>query len=190
LTDFIGPTSEGRPLLKNLVAVPTYRDHPATQPHDIEGLGPDGELIHRVVLGTGGFSLLLFLSSSCNGCIPLWEAAASPERFSLMDGEPLIVVTKGPSSEPVDTIRVLSPPQALTVMSDRAFRDYRVHGPPFFVLVDGASQLIPTEGVAWGPEHVADHVARARRGEGNPDVPRLGEPGDPARGTERQVGTE
>ena len=189
MTDSPGPTSEGRPLLKDLVAVPTYRDHPATQPHDIEGVGPDGEPIRHAILGRGGFSLLLFLSSSCHGCIPLWEAAASPERFSLIDGESLIVVTKGPSSEPAETIRVLSPPQALTVMSDRAFHDYRVHGPPFFVLVDGANQRVPTEGVAWGPDHVADHVARARLGDGNPDVPRLGGRGL-ARGPEEHLGTE
>jgi hypothetical protein len=174
LTDSLEPASDGRPQLKNLVAVPTYRNHPATRAHDIEGTAVDGEPVRHALLGTGRFSLLLFLSSSCHGCVPMWEASATPRRFGLTDDEVLIVVTRGPTSEPADAIRSLSPPNALTVMSDSAYRDYRVHGAPFFVLVDGTADWVPTEGVAWGTEHVAEHVIRARRGEGRPDVPRLG----------------
>jgi hypothetical protein len=53
------------------------------------------------------------------------------------------------------------------VASDPVHSAYRVHGPPFFVLVDGPGCRVVTEGVAWGASQVADHVRQAHANVGS-----------------------
>jgi hypothetical protein len=120
-------------ILRRVRPIPTYRDHPATAPSDIEGLTPAGETVKVAIVGASDPVLLVFLSSSCQGCRDLWEGTVAL-RQSLPEG--------------VRAVAALDPADTLTVMSSQAFRDYRVGGPPFLAVV--AAGVVRTEGVAWG----------------------------------------
>jgi hypothetical protein len=132
--------------------IPTYRDHPATSPVDIDGVTPAGARLAVGVVGTTEPVLLLFLSASCLGCRDLWDG--TPElRQTLPDGMRIVIVTKGVDQEDASAIADLAPPDTEVVMSSDAYRDYRVSGAPFLVVVDGGE--VRTEGVAWGVSETA-----------------------------------
>jgi len=145
-------------VLRRLRPIPTYRDHPATSPTDVDGVDLEGNPVRIPIVGVAEPALLLFLSSSCMGCRDLWEGAdelrqATPEAVRI------VIVTKGPEHEDTRLLAALQPAGTRTVMSVQAYRDYRVGGPPFLVLVTGDKVL--TEGVAWGVEETAGAVRRA-----------------------------
>jgi hypothetical protein len=58
----------------------------------------------------------------------------------------IVVVTKGPEEESESAIQEMAPREITTVMSTRAWVDYRVPVSPFFLLVDGASSMVVGEG--------------------------------------------
>jgi hypothetical protein len=138
--------------------IPTYRDHPATTPVDIDGVTPPGARLAVGVVGSTEPLLLLFLSASCQGCRDLWEG--TPElRLALPDGVRIVIVTRGSDQEDATAIADLAPAGTEVVMSSDAYGDYRVAGPPFLVVVDGG--LVRTEGVAWGVSETARAVREA-----------------------------
>jgi hypothetical protein len=139
-------------ILRRARPVPTYRDHPATVPHDVVGVDPEGAPVSVSIIGSAEPVLLLFLSADCLGCRDLWEGLAVLGR-SLPTGVGVVVVTHDPAREDSAAIAALAPASTTTVMSSQAFGDYRVGGPPFFVLVTGNEVL--TEGVAWGTGETA-----------------------------------
>ncbi len=140
--------------------IPTYRDHPATSPVDIEGVTPGGDPLSVTIVNAVDPVLLVFVSSSCLGCLDLWEGTAELRR-SLPDGVHIVLVTRGPEHEDAGAIAALDPGDTPIVMSSQAFRDYRVGGPPFLsVVADGE---VRTEGVAWGIEET---VRATRQGLG------------------------
>jgi hypothetical protein len=143
-------------LLRRLTPIPTYRDHPATSPHDVVGVDPHGAPCRLDVKGSAAPVLLLFLSAACPGCLDLWHGLDSV-RAALPAHVALAVVTPGPERADAGSVAALAPPGYPTVMSSQAFLDYRVAGPPFLVLV--AATRVRTEGVAWG---VAETVRAAR----------------------------
>lgn len=141
-------------ILRRLRPIPTYTDHPSTTPHDVAGVDPAGAACSIDVVGATGPVLLLFLSAACTGCQDLWEGLGGLQA-GLGDRCRLAVVTRSPGEEDPGRIRSLAgavPAQLGTpvVMSTPAYRDYRVSGPPFMVVVDAAA--VRTEGVAWGLE--------------------------------------
>ena len=135
--------------LRRLRPIPTYRDHPATSPVDIEGVDPTGAPVHVQIVGRAEPVLLLFLSAACLGCHDLWDGTEELRR-SIPEGVRIVIVAKGPEQEDAGAIRALAPPGTQTVMSSQAYRDYRVGGPPFLVVVTGHE--VVTEAVAWGVE--------------------------------------
>jgi hypothetical protein len=172
------------PALDRLVPVPTYRDHPATVARDLSGQGPDGRPVAVPVVGTGRWTLLLFLSTDCPGCLPLWEALVDPVAWGL-DGDGLVVaVTRDPGQESPAAVDALAAvgtrtvraesvaggdlagtrggavAPTLVVMSSAAWSAYRVQGPPFFVLVDGSTSAGPGGEVPVATEGVAWGVAQ------------------------------
>jgi hypothetical protein len=136
-------------LLARLRPIPTYRDHPATTPHDVVGLSPDGQPIRVDLINEAQPALLLFLSSTCSGCQDLWQGMAELRSVIPADLR-VIVVTRGLESENPVAIAALAQPGTTVVMSTPAYADYRVAGPPFLVVVAGG--VVKTEGVAWGIE--------------------------------------
>ena len=158
------------PVLDGLVPIPTYRDQPATPASDVTGVDLTGRAIDVRVLGTGRWTLLVFLSSHCDGCRPLWDALADPTASGLAGDERVVAVTHGPDHEDIAALCTLAPTGAtgaeaspVVVMATAAWSAYRVQGPPFFVLVDGAADRVVTEGVAWGVSQIAGHVRMARQ---------------------------
>ncbi len=149
-------------VLARLVPIPTFRDHPATVPHDIEGFGVDGSPKRVAVVGSADRFLLLFLSSECQGCRDLWEGAHAL-RDAIPNGVRIIVVTKGPEAEDGAAVAALAQPGTEVIMSSRAYGDYLVAGPPFLAVVAGGK--VQTEGVAWGIEETA-RTTRVGLGEG------------------------
>jgi hypothetical protein len=134
-------------ILRRARPIPTYRDHPAASPLDIEGVTPAGAPVSVGVVGSADPTLLLFLSASCQGCRDLWDGTAEL-RQALPEGVQIVIVTRGPDHEDAGAIAGLAPADTEVVMSSDAFWDYRVGGPPFLVVVDGVE--VRTEGVAWG----------------------------------------
>jgi hypothetical protein len=141
-------------ILRRLRPIPTYTDHPVTRPHDVTGVDPVGAACTVEVVRDTAPVLLLFLSAACTGCQDLWEGL--DDLLAGLGGHcRLAVVTKGPDDEDSGRIAALAgrAPAQLgipVVMSTRAYRDYRVAGPPFLVVVDAAA--VRSEGVAWGLE--------------------------------------
>jgi hypothetical protein len=136
-------------LLRRLTPIPTYRDHPATSPHDIEGVDPAGAPVSLLITERTEPILLLFLSSNCQGCLDLWQGLDEVQRLVAPALE-VAVVTRGVDVEDAASIGELGRSQGgiPVVMSSAAFGDYVVAGPPFLVVVDGSA--VRTEGVAWG----------------------------------------
>jgi hypothetical protein len=148
-------------MLGRLRPIPTYRDHPATAPADIEGVRPDDPLGPHTtidILGAAAPVLLLFLSAACLGCRDLWEGLPALRR-ELPAGLPVVVVTRGPGEEDAAAIAALAPAGTEVVMSSPAYAHYRVAGPPFLVVVD--AREVRTEGVAWGIAETAGTVRAA-----------------------------
>lgn len=141
-------------ILRRLRPIPTYTDHPATTPHDITGVRPDGAPCRIVVVEAAAPILLLFLSADCLGCRDLW-AGLPALHDGLAGAARLAVITRSPGEESPDAVVALAAgaPDALDldlVMSTTAYRDYRVGGPPFLTLA--AADRVVTESVAWGVE--------------------------------------
>lgn len=158
---------EARPPLERLVSVPSRRPGTPARAAGIEGVDGTGTRLRVRLTGAGRPSLLLFLGAACDGCLPFWPAVVDPESLGLAPGDGVVVVTRAPPHEDPARLRTAVPTgarPATLVLSDAAWRDYRVQGPPFFVLVEGG--IVVTEGVAWSVGQVAEDVRRARRKHG------------------------
>jgi hypothetical protein len=140
-------------ILRRLRPIPTYTDHPATTPHDVTGVAPDGIPCRIEVMEAAAPILLLFLSAGCLGCRDLW-AGLTELHAGLAGAARLAVVTKSPGEESPAAIAALAgaaPAAGIdVVMSSQAFRDYRVGGPPFLSVA--AADGVRAESVAWGLE--------------------------------------
>jgi hypothetical protein len=133
---------------------------------DVDGWDLSGRRCTAHLASPGSWTLLLFLGSHCDGCQPFWALPRAPTACGLEADDAAIVVTRGPQRERPEVLAALmgdglaEVPDAI-VMSDSAWVRYRVHGAPFFVLLDGV--CVVSEGVAWSVEQVAVDVGRARR---------------------------
>lgn len=161
------------PELAHLVSVPNSIGPPTTPACDVAGTDLEGGAVVLSIVDTPRRTLVLFLSSTCDGCAELWPALSpsDPAGFGRF-ADAVVGVTRGAEGEDPGTLRRLAPAGAVVVMSGEAWKSYRVHGPPFFVLVDGSgSGRVLTEGVAIGPSQVARSLARADERAGAPDGP-------------------
>ncbi len=159
------------PYLGGLRTVPTFRGTPSTPAGDVHGVGPLGAARSVAVVGVPHWTLLLFLSTDCDGCADLWGSLAAPNTRLAPEGDAVVVVTRGPRHQDAVVLRETAPASCQPVMSDEAWTAYRVHGAPFFALVDGPGRRVVTEGVAWGADQVAGHVLAAHGGGGGSDAP-------------------
>jgi len=121
---------------------------------------PSGHPVAHALTGDG-WTLLMFLSTSCDGCQELWDAFGAPETSPIPKDLRTVVVTRGPALEAPDNVARLCG-GASVVMSDDAWSDYGVHAGPFFVLVDGVAAQVASEGVAWSLEQITGAISAAR----------------------------
>lgn len=165
------PRHPARPVapssLEHLVQVPVRTVAPPVA--DVEGTDLWGRPRVARLASPGRWTLLLFLGSRCDGCLPFWGAAAAPVSLGLEPYDAIGIVTRDAGDEDAVAVRALCAglgAAALVVMSSAAWRAYGVQGPPFFSVVDGTT--VRSEGVAWSIQQVAADVARARRTGGVP----------------------
>jgi hypothetical protein len=110
---------------------------------ELTGITPGGDAVSLSFQGPGhGPTLLAFLTSGCSTCAGFWETLAEPR---LPAGVQTVIVAHGSDRERPAKLRSLAPESVPVVMSSDAWRDYRVPGAPYFVLVEGT---IRGEGVA------------------------------------------
>jgi hypothetical protein len=139
--------------------LPPERDSTSAPP--IAGVTPAGDARAVAPAGSGGLTLLAFLSTGCASCAGFWESFRDPTRLGLPVGARLVVVTKGPDREIPGEVAALASPGLDVVMSSDAWTEYEVPGSPFFVLVDGTAGRRMGEGVASHFAQVAELVRRA-----------------------------
>ncbi len=159
------------------MSVPTRRPSTTPPARDVEGVDCAGERRRVAAAGTAGSLLLLFLSEDCDGCRPFWPVLGDPEALGLGQDDGVLAVTRPIPHADAAALSVLVPGDAartLVVLSRTAWSDYRVQGPPFFVLVDHGH--VVSEGVAWSVGYVAEHVRRARGRSGVRDGGSAGRP--------------
>jgi hypothetical protein len=140
-------------------------------------LGLEGESVRLDSQGDQVAILLLFLSSSCQGCHELFEALDRPVRFGLGEGEELVVVLRELADKDRGSLRQQLRAARVIVAPD-AWEAYRVTGPPFFSYLDPGRSTVATEGVAWGVEAIAAAIRVAKEGEAQVEVPRLEPPSE------------
>ncbi len=141
-------------ILRRLRPIPTYTDHPATTPHDVVGVAPDGAACRIEVVEAAAPVLLLFLSAACLGCRDLWEGL--PElQAGLAGAARLVVVTRSPGEESPEAITALAGHAA--VQGDRSRDELRrlprlPGGRAAVPQPSPPSDGVRTESVAWGLE--------------------------------------
>lgn len=162
---------EPLPVPENLVSVPVRRlPRPAAE---VEGTDASGDRVRVRLDDAAPPTLLLFLSTECEGCDELWSACSEPGRFGLGGDGRVVAVTRGDGTEQAEQAERMpelvahsheAGPDRPVVASATAWRDYGVLGAPFYVLVDHA--MVTTEGVPLSVDQVRSDVERARSSSG------------------------
>lgn len=140
-------------------ALPRPRTTTVVVPDSVSGFDPQGGALTVSLSGPGKLTLLAFLSSGCLTCRPMWEALGRPAR-TVAGGARVIAVSKGPHEESPASINAVASPHLTTIMSSDAWADFGVPGSPYFVLVDGARQIVG-EGTATTWQRVVELLDEA-----------------------------
>jgi hypothetical protein len=133
---------------------------------DITGAAPGGEVLGLRVTDVDHDTVLVFLSSSCAGCTPYWNALT--EDPGVPDGTRVVVVTREEPDEDAAAIAELAPPGLPVVMSSTAYEELEVPGSPYVVHVEGRSGRVRGEGTAATWSAVRGLLLRSARAEGSP----------------------
>jgi hypothetical protein len=132
----LGPAGEGAALDVAPPSAAPARAAPGEQPATaLAGPTPAGDAITLDFAAAGEPTLLAFLTSGCSTCAGFWETLGEPR---LPPGVRVVIVTHGAERERPAALRRLAPAGIAVVMSSQAWKDYRVPGAPYFVLVDEA----------------------------------------------------
>lgn len=161
----LGPAGEGTTLdVAPPSAAPARAAHGEQPATALAGPTPAGDAIMLDFAAAGGEpTLLAFLTSGCSTCAGFWETLGDPR---LPPGVRVVIVTHGTERERPAALLRLAPAGIPVVMSSEAWKDYRVPGAPYFVLVDEA---IRGEGAATSWPAVGSLVSDAieeQRGSG------------------------
>jgi hypothetical protein len=117
------------------------------QAPDIAGQTLAGDAV-KLSLATGSPpTLLAFLGSGCNACVPLWRGLDGD--IPLPAGTRLAVITKGRDRERLARLVELAPTDLEVVMSTQAWQDFDIPATPHFVLVDGAEIAGRGSATSW-----------------------------------------
>ena len=113
---------------------------------DVQGVGLGGEIVTARTVGVAHDTVLVFLSSGCEGCIGFWSELGRPESWTLPARSRLLVVTKDAGEESPSALAQLVSPGLDLVMSSAAWTDFAVPGSPYVVVVDGPTGRVKGEG--------------------------------------------
>jgi hypothetical protein len=105
----------------------------------VSGVRPDGTPIS--VEAGAGITVILFLTSSCYGCQPLWPGAGGAAA-------PAVLVTPDPETESAAAVAALAPAGTLVVMSSPVWHACGVARAPWCVVVEDG--VVVQDGVAPG----------------------------------------
>lgn len=165
----------------------------------IDGVDLSGARV-QVALDGAHPTLLLFLGTACDGCLPFWPPAAAPGPLGLGPGGAVVVVTRDAPPEDLAELRRLCAGETARRDVSATRRDVEAPsraaattrrdgatGCPTVVLSGSAWTAyrvhgppffalvhrgrVLTEGVAWSVEQVAEDVRRARADHGLPPGP-------------------
>jgi hypothetical protein len=124
---------------------------PAGPTEDIVGTDPSGCPVTFRIDDVAGHLLLLFLHVHCDGCDEFWRGLREIDPNTLAPSIAMLAVTKGPGSvDRHEVERAAAGSRSVTVMSDKAWIDYRVTGYPHLILVDPSVRSIVAETVGFG----------------------------------------
>lgn len=141
-------------------------------PVSLVGQTPGGEAVSVALDRPGDRTLLLFLSSGCGTCQPLWEGLRTGEHARALPGIGVLVVARDATEESPSLLGGLGPTDVPVILSSPAWESFGVPGSPFAVLVDGTSGRVLGSGVAsrWDQlgslvgQHLGDLGPRGQRG--------------------------
>jgi hypothetical protein len=130
---------------------------------DVLGVGPHGRPVEVLLDECDGYVLLAFLTTRCPGCAEFWREMVADGPSGLPAGVARVIVTRGPGTASPDEVSglVAGGVGAPVVMSDQTWADYRVHGYPFFVLVEVGPRAVIGETVGFGWSDITSMVANA-----------------------------
>lgn len=134
------------------------------QAPDIAGQTLAGDAVKLSLAAGSPPTLLAFMGSGCNACVPLWQGM--DRDIPLLAGTRLTVVTKGPERERLARLLELAPTDVEVVMSTQAWQDFEIPATPHFVLVDGGE--IAGRGSATSWEQIASLLCDADEDRINP----------------------
>jgi hypothetical protein len=147
--------SAGPPELR-LVPIPTALGPPGTVPVEVRGTDPEGRPVHLRPADGPGPVLLLFLSTDCLGCGPLWDLADDPG--GRLGAVSVVVLVRRRAESAAAAAKAGS---GAVVVAPEAFTDYRTPGSPAFALVVPGRATVAAEGTAAGVAQVVDCVRAA-----------------------------
>ena len=109
---------------------------------DIEGVDLSGRHVRVHLSGVNGERrALLFLTSACETCRPMWRSAPGARG--------LTVVTPDPATEDARELSRLATGQLELAMSSKAWFLYGVPGSPWLVVVDSGRVVVDVAPGTW-----------------------------------------
>jgi len=138
-------------------AVPIASEHRPRRPRSVlQGVDPLGAVTESRLAGA---SLVVFLSTTCDGCRDLADLVREG-----VEGFDVLGVLRVPTGGlPDDGISSFVGTGGRWILGADAFEAFEVRAAPFFCILD-ATGTLAVEGVALGASHVADHCARVLAG--------------------------
>lgn len=154
------PTPE--PLATQLGPLPPSEGRRAA---DISGWGPNEDVLALRLTDVEHDTVLVFLSSTCAGCTPYWNALR--EDPGVPPGTRVVIVTREEPDEDAAAIAELAPSGMPVVMSSTAYDDLEVPGSPYVVHVEGRTGRVRGEGTAASWPAVRNLLLRGSASEGS-----------------------
>lgn len=126
------------------------RGQGTTIARSVSGHTPAGEAVSVSLDRPGERTLLLFLSSGCGSCQPLWDGMRAGEHDRVLPGVRVAVVARAAREESPSLLGGLGPADVPVILSSEAWDVFAVPGSPYVVLVDGSTASVLGSGVATG----------------------------------------
>lgn len=156
---------EAADVLASARPIPSGRPPARTVRTTLVGDDPTGRPMRRRLDAP---TLVVFLSTTCDGCRDLAELV----RSGAAGIEVLGILRRPASGLPDAAVDAFTRSVGAWLCGDDPFGAFDVRTGPYFCLLDATGTIV-VEGVAFGRAHVEEHVAHALAGRPRPDAVRL-----------------